>query len=164
LKPVSSSPVNYSDVNIWRIPAAGGPAAQVTRSGGVKGVETTDGKALVYQPGMDRSGLPVLVTPLSGLSPRQLVPCAYGFSVGTRGVYYYPCRPEGPPVALGSHKPMDIRLIDPATGHDRAVGMLPDLSYRDVFWGPQVSADGTTILYAREVNRGEDLIMIENFR
>jgi hypothetical protein len=79
-------------------------------------------------------------------------------------VYYYPCRPEGPPVALGSRKPMDIRLIDPATGHDRAVGMLPDLSYRDVFWGPQVSADGTTILYGRQVNRGEDLMMIENFR
>jgi hypothetical protein len=25
-----------------------------------------------------------------------------------------------PPVALGSHKPMDIRLLDAATGHDRA--------------------------------------------
>jgi hypothetical protein len=163
LKPVSSSPVTW-DVNIWRIPVAGGPAAQVTRNGGFKGTETTDGKALVYQTGLDRSGLPVLVTRLSGGSPQQLVACAYGFSVGTRGVYYYPCRPEGPPVALGSHKPMDIRLLDPATGHDRAVAMLPDLSYRDLFWGPQVSPDGTIFLYGREVNRGEDLMMIENFR
>jgi hypothetical protein len=79
-------------------------------------------------------------------------------------VYYYPCRPEGPPVAVGSHKPTEIRLIDPATGHDRAVGTLQDLSYGAVFWGPQVSPDGSTILYTKVVNRGEDLMMIENFR
>jgi hypothetical protein len=33
-----------------------------------------------------------------------------------------------------------------------------------VFWGPQVSPDGSTILYTKVVNRGEDLMMIENFR
>jgi Tol biopolymer transport system component len=158
----STSRVNFS--NIWRIPVAGGPAEQVTQSGGVKGIETADGKALVYQPGMDRSGEPILVTPLSRRSPRQLVPCAYGFSVGTRGVYYYPCRPEGPPVALGSQKPIEVRLIDPATGRDRAVATVPDLSYGDVFWGPQVSPDGSRVLYTRLVNRGEDLMMIDNFR
>ncbi len=160
----SSSRVDFSNVNIWRIPVAGGPAEQVTQGGGVKGVETADGKTLVYQPGLDRSGLPVLASSLSGRSPRQLVPCAYGFSVGTRGVYYYRCRPEGPPVVLGSQKPIEIRLIDPANGHDRAVATLPDLSYGGVFWGPQVSPDGSTILYARMVNRGEDLMMVENFR
>ncbi len=42
--------VNFRTLNIWRIPAAGGPAEQVTQSGGFKGVETADGKALVYQP------------------------------------------------------------------------------------------------------------------
>jgi hypothetical protein len=84
--------------------------------------------------------------------------------VGTKGVYYYPCRPEGLPVALGSQKPMDVRLINPATGHDRAVATLPDISYGAVFWGPSVSPDGSTILYTRMVNRGEDLMMIENFR
>jgi hypothetical protein len=41
---------------------------------------------------------------------------------------------------------------------------VPDLSYGDVFWGPQVSPDGSTILYTKVVNRGEDLMMIENFR
>jgi hypothetical protein len=38
------------------------------------------------------------------------------------------------------------------------------LSYGDVFWGPQLSADGSTILYTKVVNRSEDLMMIENFR
>jgi Tol biopolymer transport system component len=160
----ATSSVNFSNLNIWRIPVAGGPAEQVTQGGGLRGVETADGKALAYQPGISRSGLPILVTPLSRRSPRQLVPCAYGFSVGTRGVYYYPCRPEGPPLVLGSRKPIDIRLIDPATGRDRAVATLPDLSYGDVFWGPHVSPDGSTILYTRAVSRGEDLMMIDNFR
>ena len=36
-----SSHVNFSNMNLWRIPVAGGPGAQVTQSGGVKGVETT---------------------------------------------------------------------------------------------------------------------------
>jgi eukaryotic-like serine/threonine-protein kinase len=163
-KSIPSSRVNFSNVNIWRIPAAGGTTEQMTQSGGVTGVETADGKALVYQPGEDRSGLPILVTSLSRRSPRQLVPCAYGFSVGTRGVYYYPCRPEGPPAMFGSQKPIDVRLIDPATGRDRAVATLPDLSYGAVFWGPHVSPGGSTILYTKVVNRGEDLMMIENFR
>jgi hypothetical protein len=66
-------------------------------------------------------------------------------------------------VVLGSLKPIEIRLIDPATGHNRAVATLPDLWYGAVFHGPDVSPDGTTILYTRVVNRGEDLMMIENF-
>jgi len=38
------------------------------------------------------------------------------------------------------------------------------LSYFGVFWGPSISSDGSTILYTKVVNRGEDLMMIENFR
>jgi serine/threonine protein kinase/Tol biopolymer transport system component len=163
-KPNSSSRVNFSHMNLWRIPVAGGPGAQVTQSGGFKGLETADGKALVYQPGTDRSGLPILITPLSSRSPRQLVRCAYGFSVGSKGVYYYPCRPEGLPVALGPRKPIEIRVIDPATGRDRAVATLTDLLHGDVLYGPSVSPDGSTFLYPKVVNRGEDLMMIENFR
>jgi len=163
-KPLSSSRADFSQMNLWRIPVAAGPAEQVTQGGGFKGLETADGKALVYQPGADRSGLPILITPLSSRSPRQLVPCAYGFSVGSKGVYYHPCRPEGPPVAFGRQKPFEIRVIDPATGRDRAVATVPDLLYGDVFYGPHVSPDGRTILYAKVVNRGEDLMMIENFR
>jgi hypothetical protein len=82
--------------------------------------------------------------------------------VGTKGVYYYPCRPEGLPVALGRQRPTEIRVIDPTTGRDRAVATLTDND--DVFNGPSVSPDGSTFLYPKLVNRGEDLLMIENFR
>jgi len=41
---------------------------------------------------------------------------------------------------------------------------LTDLLHGEVFYGPSVSPDGRTILYAKVVNRGEDLMMIENFR
>jgi hypothetical protein len=34
----------------------------------------------------------------------------------------------------------------------------------DPFWGPNPSPDGATILYAKTVSAGGDLMVIENFR
>jgi hypothetical protein len=112
----------------------------------------------------DRAGSPVLVVPLAGGSPRQLIACAYGFSVGPNGVYYYPCRPSGPPVPLAVNRSLDVRMIDLATRRDQAITTVPDAEYFNIFWGPSLSPDGKTIVYGKLVNHGEDLMMIENFR
>jgi hypothetical protein len=106
----------------------------------------------------------VLLRPLAGGSPRELVTCAYGFSVSARGVDYYPCASSGPPVPLAPSRSSDVRLIDLKTRNDRPVLTLDDLRYGDVFWGPRFSPDGRTIVYAKVVSWGEDLMMIENFR
>ena len=110
---------DLSDVNIWRIPAAGGPAEQVTQSRGVRRVGTTDGKALVYSR-VDRSG--------SACSRHSRYPADRrdsSFPAPTVSpwapracITLVPSR--GAAVAFGSQKPMNIRLIDPAKGHDRA--------------------------------------------
>jgi Tol biopolymer transport system component len=150
--------------DIWRMPSDGGPEQPVTRDGGYISFETTDGRSLVYQRVQDRGGAPVLMRPLAGGSPHELVKCAYGFSVSARGVYYYPCVASGPPVPLAPSRRSDVRLIDLKTRKDRPVLTLGDLAYGDVFWGPRFSPDGRTIVYARVVSWGEDLMMIENFR
>ena len=105
--------------DIWRMPSNGGPEQPVTRDGGYIGFESADGRSLVYQRVQDRAGAPVLMRPLEGGSPHELVKCAYGFSVSAKGVYYYPCVPSGPPVPLAPSRKCDIRLIDPKTRNDR---------------------------------------------
>ena len=150
--------------DIWRIPSDGGPEERVTRDGGYKAFETTDGKSLVYQRVEDRGGAPVLLRPLAGGSPHELVKCAYGFSVSARGVYYYPCVSSGLPVPLAPPGRTDVRLIDLKTRNDRHVLTLLDVGSGDVLWGPRFSPDGGTIVYAKVVSWGEDLMMIENFR
>ena len=106
----------------------------------------------------------MLIRPVAGGSPHELVKCAYGFSVSARGVYYYPCVAGGPPVPLAPSRKSDIRLIDLQTRNDRLVLTLGDLAFSEVLWGPRFSPDGTTLVYSRLVSRGEDLMMVENFR
>jgi Tol biopolymer transport system component len=150
--------------NIWRVPAGGGQEEQVTRNGGLVGFESPDGTSLVYQAALNRSGLPILMLPLTGGPSRQLVACAYGFTVDARGVYYYPCRPNGAPVPLSADRSLDVRLIDPASGRDQLIDTVTEIYYGDIFWGPRVSPNGRTIVYTQLVSRGDDLMLIDNFR
>ena len=136
----------------------------IRHEGGINGFETPDRKSLVYQRVVDRAGSPLLIVPLEGGPARQLVDCAYGFWVGGKGVYYFPCELAGPPVFLAARRSSDVRLIDPLSGRDRLIASLPDLEYSQVFWGPRVSPDGKTIVYGRLVDHGQDLMMIENFQ
>ena len=106
----------------------------------------------------------MLLLPLAGGPPQELVTCAYGFSVSARGVYYHPCASSGPPVPLAPSRRSEIRLIDLKTREDQLVLTLGDLAYSDVFWGPRFSPDGATIVYSKIVSWSEDLMMIENFR
>jgi hypothetical protein len=52
---------------------------------------------------------------------------------------------------------------DLTTGRDDLLGTI-EKGLRDVFLGLAVSPDGKTILYARFVAAGSDLMMLEGFR
>ena len=162
-KPLSSSRADLSNVNIWRIPVAGGPAEQVTQSGGVKGVETADGKALVYQPGGSErvacsrhsAFRPIAATArslrlrvLRGDQRRVLL------SVPSRRAARGVGQPEadGHSAHRSGHRPR-------SSGSDAARSFV-----RRCLLGPAGFARWQHILYTRVVNRGEDLMMIENFR
>ena len=165
----------------WQIPAAGGPSTRVTQGGSSTVVfESADGKSLLYQsrvvyesadgktyPTLGDS--PLLAVPVSGGTPRQVVPCVrfQSFAVVNTGVYYSPCgsrrdrdQSNGyiqtwPP---GSEIP--IHVLDPSTGQVRVLG-----SVKAPFEPTRlaVSPDGTTILVHRNTTIS-DLMLIENFR
>ena len=161
----SSSRVNFSNLNIWRIPVAGGTAEQVTQSGGVKGVETADGKALVYQPGMDRSGLPILVTASFQPIAATARPLRLRFLSGDQGRVPLSVPSRG--ATAGVRQPEADRHSAHRSGHGpRSSGGDVDQICRTAMssGARSVSPDGSTILYTRVVNRGEDLMMIDNFR
>lgn len=73
---------------VWRVPFAGGPAEQVTTSGGFDKFESADGKTLFCTKAPFFS--PLFVKPLSGGSERQVLPSFYGraFVPVEDGIYF----------------------------------------------------------------------------
>ena len=92
-----------SGCDIWKVPATGGSAARLTRSGNaIRGHEMPDGKRFVYQAkestgvtGCEPGGSsgPLLIVPMEGDPPTQVVSCATmnGVSLGPAGIYYVAC-------------------------------------------------------------------------
>jgi Tol biopolymer transport system component len=142
--------------DLWRVPASGGTAVQITREGtGFFGIESADGKSVLYQ---QRSGeSPVMMVSLTGGPARPLVKCAKSraFASGAQGVYYVEC---------GSNVAAAVHIMDPLTGRDRLLGRPERYAPGYDPMGLAVSPDGTTILYNRVVNDSADLMLIENFR
>ena len=145
-----------SESNIWRVRPTGGRPEQVTRTGsGSLAYETFDGANLLYQP---RNGaMPLLLMPLSGGAPRQLVDCARpaAFATVGRAVFYVACEPGLNP---------SLHTIDMLSGEDRILGRLEHFPPNSWNVNLAVSPDGKTILYRGMVRLGGDLLMIENFR
>jgi Tol biopolymer transport system component/DNA-binding winged helix-turn-helix (wHTH) protein len=142
--------------DIWRVRPASGPAEQVTRTGsGFLVYETSDGSSLVYQPKVGESAL--LLMPLSGARPRQLVDCVRtaAFATAGRAVFYVPCE-------LGT-KP-SLHTLDMVSGQDRILGRLDHFPPESWHVSLAVSPDGRTVLYRGLLLKGGDLMMIEDFR
>ena len=143
--------------DIWRAPATGGPAAQLTRTGtGFLAYETADGASLLYQPKYGDS--PLLVMPLKGAGPsRRLVECVRHASFVPVGmtIVYAGCEPRTTP---------SLHSIDLVSGRDRLLGTLEHFPPDPLGHPLAVSPDRKTILFAGLVRRGADLMLIEHFR
>ena len=145
-------------IDIWRVPTKGGPPQRITQGGsGRFASETMSGQSVVYQP--KDADSPLLVMPLSGGSPRQLVACVKrtAFGVGRHGIYYVPCVAAADP---------PLHVIDPETGRDRHLGTLEQFepSHDAPALGLSISPDGMSVLYLRHMSDSADLMLIENFR
>jgi dipeptidyl aminopeptidase/acylaminoacyl peptidase len=137
---------------IWRVPADGGPEEQVTHGGGGRCEVAADGQTLFFQRAVFVRS-PLLAVSLAGGQERTVIDCVRrsGYALGPAGIYHMGC--EGEPRAV------PLLLRDTATGRDRLLGTLDRPTN-----GFTVSTDGRTILFAKAVGEGSDLVLIENFR
>jgi Tol biopolymer transport system component len=78
----------HAETQIWRIPAQGGQASQVTKNGGAIAFDSVDGRFLFYSK-FNAPGLWML--PLDGGPESQILPSLYGidnFAVSKAGIYF----------------------------------------------------------------------------
>ena len=140
--------------DIARSPVAGGSSQRLTQAGGLRGVESPDGTALVYTVSDDES--PLFVQPLAGGARRKVAECVItrSLAAGPDGVYYMRCpaqAPTAPLIRLDVETGREVLLGTPAIGG----GFVP---------GMTVSPDGKRVLYTRHVAEGSDLMLVEGFR
>jgi hypothetical protein len=93
-----------------------------------------------------------------GGTPREVKRCVQcgAFIEIADDLYYSPCNEESPGMS-------EVRVLNRRTGVDRSYFHAQTRDLGTVS-GLAVSPDGRSILYAQTVSRGQDLMLIENFR
>jgi dipeptidyl aminopeptidase/acylaminoacyl peptidase len=141
---------------VWKAPAEGGPAVQVTQNGGFAAFESPDGQFVFYakftEPGIWRvaveGGEETLVLDL-------LQPGFWGYwAVSEQGIYFLNSKAEPRPA---------IEFYRFATRRATRV-FVPE---KDPFYGDPglaLSPDGRWILYVQIDQLGSDIMLVENFR
>jgi Tol biopolymer transport system component len=138
-------------VQIWRIPAAGGPASRLTKTTGVVALESVDGKLLYYSK-VSEPGLWSM--PVEGGPESQVLPSLYGvdnFAVTKEGIYFV----RG---AQNSEAVISFMSFSSRTIEDLATVKLP------VGRGLTVSPDGNSILFTQFDRADSDLYLVDNFK
>jgi Tol biopolymer transport system component len=155
---------NLTEQNIWKVPAEGGDAVQVTRLGGFEAFEGPGGKYLYYTSREERPG--IWRVPVDGGKEEQVWEQGEQsfWAVGKEGLY---CLDKG-------SAPPSIEYLDLGTGESRRVALLAETAPEgggfsispDVrFLGFSVSPDERFILFsAPDASSGQsDLMLVENF-
>jgi Tol biopolymer transport system component len=144
-------------LEIWKIPAAGGPALQVTRKGGFEGFETADGQYLYYLKARAIPGIWRVPTaggeevPVTDRDQAGLWRC---WRLTGDGIYYATAAPP-----LGPR----LMFMDLATEQASEIGRMmraPDVNIP----GLAVSPDGRQLLYAQYDQSGSNIMMVEGLR
>jgi Tol biopolymer transport system component/DNA-binding winged helix-turn-helix (wHTH) protein len=140
--------------NIWKMPAQGGPASQVTRNGGFFASESPDGQYLYYSK-YDAPGLWRL--PLNGGSEERVfdfpAPGFWGYwALGANGIYYLD---EPAPRAR-------IRFRNFRTRRDSVVKLMSNAA-RIGSSGMSLSSDGTAMVFGQLDQFTSDLMLVEDF-
>ena len=142
---------------VWRLPAEGGQAVQVTHEGGAIPVESPDGKVVYYQKTLSDSDVwQIPVT--GGEEMRVLGPVGQTqFTVVADGIYFIEPAPPGYAVWIRRNS---LKFFSFAKG---TVEKVFDIKYWPQL-GLSVSPDGRYILFTQMDPFVQDLMLVENFR
>jgi Tol biopolymer transport system component/predicted Ser/Thr protein kinase len=139
---------------VWKAPAEGGQAVQVTKKGGFAAFDSPDGKTLYYAKGQDAPGLWKLPLQSGEETPvlEQLGAGYWGYWAVVRdGIYFYNVNTKAIEFfSFATHKVTEIAKPEkaPATFNP----------------GLEVSPDGRCILYAQVDEYNAHIMLVENFR
>jgi Tol biopolymer transport system component len=135
---------------VWKIPAAGGPAAQVTRNGGGAALESADGKYLYYDKKPESDADSLYRMPVEGGQEVEVVPSLFHwalFGVAAKGVYFMP-------------DSRTIRFLDPGSGRVSTLATLE----KDAGNGLCVSPDERFVVWSQKDRSTSELMLVDNFR
>jgi Tol biopolymer transport system component len=159
-----ASAAKGNEFNIWRMPAAGGTAEQITTEGGYDPQESPDGKYLYYVDRWPpyRDGSPIagrlMRIPTGGGKPEvirdNMLP--FWWSVADNGLYFIQA-PEGELQSIHLYRFEDRRTI--------RIGAIPfRIAWVDIPGRLSVSRDGRWALISMEPKPESDLMLLDNFR
>jgi len=139
---------------VWKRPAAGGNAIQITRKGGNNAKESPDGKFLYYLKDGDEFTR-LWKVPVEGGEETQVLEsvCCLNFAVVDGGIYFIP-DPHG-------QEHSSVQFLSFATSKVLTIATLTGLAA----YGSSVSPDGQWLLYSQySEHQGADLWMVDNFQ
>jgi len=142
------------DWQLWKVPAEGGQAVQVTRQGGREAFESFDGKFVYYTKGF---GLPgIWKVPVAGGDEiRVLDEALQGFwALLDKGIYF---------VNLKATPHATIEFFNFATGRTTQIAVV-EKELQLVYPSLAVSPDGRSLLYVQVDSFESDIMLAENFR
>lgn len=149
-------------MQIWRTPAFGGPAVQITFQGGYDALESPDGEWIFYT----RRGVSGLWTRRvdgGAMNDERLLlkelewQNSRNWSVGKDGIYFLACgdaRPPGHECSLKRYR-FDTGLVE-------TVRRLQDVRLNNS--GCSISRDGRSLVYVQRSETETDLVMVEGWR
>ncbi len=144
-------------MQIWKVPAEGGSALQVTRHGGFEGFESADGKTLYYAKGRSVPGIwqiPVAGGEESLTLDRDQAGFWRLWTVVEKGIYFATASTPSKPV---------IEFFDFATRKvTQVVAVEKGLNRSDP--GLSVSPDRLWLLFTQLDQSGSDIVLVDNFR
>ncbi len=152
--------------NIWKMPAQGGAAVQVTKEGGFTPSESSDGRYVYYAKGYSEPG--IWRVPVGGGDEEEVItdlPAGmYGYWVlVSDGIYYIAADFKSQHHATGL--PVDAVLCfhSFATGKTAKIVVLP---YAPFVGAPglEVTPDRKRALVVMDIDHGSDLDLVQNFR